>query len=171
MSLSESKPSVVIAGVAHPDAARRALRAVAAFEFLKGLAALAGVIGIIDLMHHDARRIAIGLIGHFGLNADSRYPSLLLHYADQLPGANVNMLAMLAAGYISVRWMEALGLWNDQAWGEWLGALSGGIYIPFEFIHLEHVPTMINAGVLLFNVAMVAFLAWRLWRRRNPGTT
>jgi uncharacterized membrane protein (DUF2068 family) len=147
--------------------ARRALRGIALFECLKGVAALAALLGVLDLMHHDVRHLAITLIGRFGLDPEAHYPSLLLHYADLLPGANVPLLVLLAAGYIGLRFAEAWGLWYDRAWGEWLGALSGGLYVPFELRHLAHRPGWINAAVLAGNVFVVAFLAYRLWLRRN----
>ena len=155
----------------HPVAKRRALRAIAVFEAIKGIAALAATVGVLDLMHHEVRRLAIALIGHFGLNPNARYPSILLHYADLLPDANVRLLVVLASGYILVRLLEAYGLWNDRAWGEWLGALSGGLYIPFEIGHLVHRPSAINAAVLAGNVFTVSFLAFQLWRRRKSGGT
>jgi uncharacterized membrane protein (DUF2068 family) len=65
-----------------------------------------------------------------------------------------------------MRLLEAYGLWNDRAWGEWLGALSGGLYIPFEFGHLIHQPSAISAAVLTGNVFTVSFLVFQLWRRR-----
>ena len=148
-----------------PATTRGALRTIAAFEAIKAVAALAAVVGIVDLMHHDVRRLAIALIGHFGLNPEAHYPSLLLHYADLLPGADLRLLVTLALGYIFVRLLEAYGLWNDRAWGEWLGALSGGLYIPFEMRHLAHHPSDINALVLAGNLFTVGFLVHRLWRR------
>jgi len=111
----------------HSVAKRRALRAIAIFEAAKGIAALAAIIGMLDLMHHDVRHLAMELIGHFGLNPDARYPSILLHYADLLPGANVRSPVFVAFGYILARLLEAYGLWNDRAWGEWPGALAGWI--------------------------------------------
>ena len=160
-----------IAEEIHPVAKRRTLRAIAMFEAIKGIAALAALVGVLDLMHREVRRLAIALIGHFGLNPSDRYPSILLHYADLLPDANVGLLVVLASGYILVRLLEAYGLWNDRAWGEWLGALSGGLYIPFEVGHLVHRPSAINAAVLAGNVFMVSFLAFQLWRRRKSGGT
>ncbi len=148
-------------------ATRRALHAIAAFEALKGVAALAGIVGVLDLMHHDARHLAIELIGRFGLNPYARYPSLLLHYADLLPGADVHSLMFLAVIYISVRWLEAYGLWKDRAWGEWLAALSGALYIPFELGHLVHRTSFISAAVLVANVCVVGFLAKQLLRRHK----
>jgi uncharacterized membrane protein (DUF2068 family) len=151
----------------HFIAKRRALRAIALFEAIKGVAAFAAVIGILDLMHHDVRHLAMELIGRFNLNPGARYPSILLHYADLLPGANVRLLVFLAFGYIVGRVLEAYGLWNDRAWGEWLGALLGGLYIPFEIGHLVHRPSIINAAVLTGNIFVVGFLAYQLSRRRK----
>ena len=156
---------------AHPAGAQGALRAIALFEAAKGVAALAATVGILDLMHRDVQRLAIALIGRFGLDPDAHYPSLLMHYAGLVPHANVPLLVSLALGYILMRLLEAYGLWHDRAWGEWLGALSGGVYVPFELVHLAHKPTLINAAVLAGNVCTVAYLAFRLWRRRAPGLT
>ena len=151
----------------HFVAKRRTLRAIALFEAIKGVAAFAAVIGVLDLMHHDVRHLAMELIGRFHLNLEARYPSVLLHYADLLPGANVRALLFLAVGYIVGRVLESYGLWNDRAWGEWLGALSGGLYIPFEIGHLVHRPSIINAAVLTGNIFVVGFLAYQLSRRRK----
>ena len=116
-------------------------------------------------MHHDVRHLAVELIGRFGSTPDARYSSLLLHYADLLTGADVGSLLRLAVVYIVMRFVEAYGLWRDRAWGEWLAALSGAIYIPFELQHLTHRLSFITAAVFIVNVCMVAFLAFRLWRR------
>ena len=157
----------MLAAHGHPVARRRALRTIAIFEAIKGVAALAAVIGVVDLMHHDARRLVIELIGRFHLTPEARFPSILLHYAELLPDADLRPLVLIASGYIVVRLLEAYGLWKERAWGEWLGALSAGIYIPFEVRHLMHRPSIVSAAVLAANVFVVVFLAFQLWRRRG----
>ncbi len=67
--------------------------------------------------------------------------------------------------------LRGYGLWNDLAWGEWLGALSGGLYIPFEVGHLIHRPSVIIGVVLAVNVFMFIFLAIQLWSRRTNDTS
>jgi len=168
--MTDSDRTRIVEGT-HPIAKRRTLRAIALFEAIKGIAALAAVISVLDLMHRDVRHLAIELIGRFGLKPDARYPSILLHYADLLPDANVRALVIVAFSYILVRLLEAYGLWNDRAWGEWLGALSGGLYIPFEISHLMHRPSVISAGVLAGNVFVVSFLLFQLGRRHGNGIT
>jgi uncharacterized membrane protein (DUF2068 family) len=165
-AMTQPNPTFTTEGT-HPVAKRRALRTIAVFEAVKGTAALATIIGVVDLMHHDVRHLAIELIGRFGLNPDAHYPSIILHYADILPGANIRLLLLLASGYIFLRLIEAYGLWNDRSWGEWLGALSGGLYIPFEISHLMHRLSLISALVLASNIFMVGFLVFYLWRRHQ----
>lgn len=152
-----------------PDApARRqrsALHGIAIFETIKGVAALAASFGLLGLVHHDLRHLAVALIGHFHLPAEARYPALFLHYADVLQDANLRNLVLLAWGYAAIRLAEGYGLWRDRAWAEWLAALSGGLYLPFEAIHLAHRPNLINALVLTGNLVVVVYMVWRLRRR------
>jgi uncharacterized membrane protein (DUF2068 family) len=149
---------------------RRAQRLIALFEAVKGLGALAASIGLLSLLHHDLRHMVEVLIGHFGLDPGDHYPMALLHYATLLQDTSVQSLVALAAAYVILRLTEAYGLWKDRAWGEWLGALSGAIYVPFEVRHLLHRPGVLSAVVVLANVLIVAFLAWQLWRRRAVPT-
>lgn len=144
---------------------RSALRAIAIFDAAMGLAALAGLIAVLDLLHHDVRALAMSLIGRFGLDPESHYPSLLLHYADVLPDTNVSMLVLLFCAFIALRFVEATGLWLGKVWGEYLGALSGGVYIPFELVHWVREPTWISAFVVLLNVLIVSYLTHALWQR------
>jgi uncharacterized membrane protein (DUF2068 family) len=144
---------------------RRALRAIAIFAAVVGFTALASLIGVLDLLHHDAHALAMSLIERFGLDPESHYPSLLLHYADVLPNANVPLLVALVCAFIALRFVEATGLWLGKVWGEYLGALSGGIYIPFEVVHWLREPTWLSAFVVLLNVVIVGYLTHTLWQR------
>ncbi|MDB5965638.1 MAG: hypothetical protein JWQ72_2138 [Polaromonas sp.] len=177
MTQSPSTPATAlspatVAGVIHqphPDARRRALRAVAVFEAVKGLVALAASIGLLGLLHYDVRRVALALLWRFHLDPEMHYPELLLHYADLLGAIDLRRVAPIALAYIAVRLLESWGLWKEKAWAEWLGALGGALYIPLEVAHLVHRTTWINAAVLAANILMVAFLGFQLWRRmRKP---
>ena len=145
-----------------PTAQRRALRSIAAFETYKGFVALAAGLGLFSLLHHDLHHIAATLIGHIGLDPGDRYPSMILHDLDVLHDANRRTLLAAIVGYASVRLLEGYALWHERRWGEWLGALSGLVYVPFELRHLLHRPDLTGLLVVLFNLAIVAFLAWQL---------
>lgn len=151
----------------NPAANRRALHGIASFEAFKGIAVLAGSVGILSLVHHDVRHVVHELVAHLGMNPEGRYPSVLLQYADLLENANLRIIIAAALAYASLRFIEAYGLWNDLAWGKWVGALSGGIYIPFEVEHIIHKPSAIGGLVLTVNACIVGYLALQLYRQRD----
>ena len=158
-----------LARPSHLAAKRRALRTIAVFEAIKGATALAASLGLLSVLRHDLHGLAVALIGRFGLNPGEHYPSIILHYADLLADANLRSLVLLAAGYVALRFCEAYGLWHQRSWGEWLGALSGALYVPFELHHLVHQPSLASAMVLAINVGVVGYLAWLLWRERRAA--
>jgi uncharacterized membrane protein (DUF2068 family) len=86
-----------------------------------------------------------------------------------LADTNLRALVSLAAGYVLLRFAEAYGLWHQRTWGQWLGALSGALYVPFELWHLVSRPSLIGVVVLVSNVGVVAFLAYLLWRESRGG--
>ncbi len=152
-----------------PAGLRHAVRGVAIFEALKGVTALVGLLGLLDLLHHDLHHLALEWMGHIGLSPQQHYPALLMQAVDRVNATPVHTLVWLGGLYITVRWIEAWGLWQDRAWGEWLGVLSCSIYVPLEVQHLLHAPRWQGAAVLLINLALVAVLALRLReRRREP---
>ena len=148
-------------------ARRNALRLIALYEAIKGFAALAAALGLLSLLHKDLHQLAISLLWRFHLDPALPLPALFLESTDTLAALKLTTVVPVAVAYVTIRLSEAWGLWNEKAWAEWLGALSGAIYIPFEVGHLMHRSTLVNAGVLLANIAMVAFLAFQLWKRRH----
>lgn len=148
---------------------RRTLRSIALFEGFKGLAALLIGLGLVELIHHDLRRLVLELVGHFGLAPTQPFPALMLQYAEVLNTTPLDTLELLLGAYLATRLTEAYGLWHQHAWGEWLGALSGGIYVPFEVHHLWNTPSTLGILVLTVNVVIVGFLTLQLWRRQTAA--
>jgi uncharacterized membrane protein (DUF2068 family) len=148
----------------------KALHAIALFEGVKGIAAITASFGLLSLAHHDVRAMAYALIGHFHLDPDAHYPRILLNDATLLANANLRQAVLLAWAYASIRLTEGYGLWKDRAWAEWLAAVSGAVYLPLELSHLVAHTTFINGMVLAGNIAVVAYMVVRLWRRRNQNT-
>jgi uncharacterized membrane protein (DUF2068 family) len=147
----------------------QALHAIALFEGVKGIAALAASLGLLSLAHRDVRSLAYALIGHFHLDPEAHYPHLLLDYATLLANGGVRTAVLLAWAYAAIRLTEGYGLWKDRAWAEWLAAASGAIYLPWEAMHLAQHRSAINALVLLGNAAVVVYMVWRLWQRRRAA--
>jgi uncharacterized membrane protein (DUF2068 family) len=74
----------------------------------------------------------------------------------------------MACGYSAIRFAEGYGLWRNRTWAEWLAAISGAIYLPIEISHLIKHISIINIAVLATNLAIVAYMMYRLrWRRKE----
>jgi uncharacterized membrane protein (DUF2068 family) len=143
------------------------LRAVAVYEAAKGILVLAVGLGLLGLIHRDLQQMAEHIVKHLHLNPSAHYPRVFLAAASKLDDARLWALAAGAAAYSGLRMLEAVGLWKARRWAEWLGALSGGIYVPVEVYEAARKVTVTRLVLLIFNVAMVAYLLWDLWQRRK----
>lgn len=145
---------------------QQGLRAVAVYEAAKGILVLAVGLGLLELIHRDLQQIAEHIVKHLHFNPSAHYPRVFLVVASKLDDARLWALAGGAVAYSGLRLVEARGLWKGRRWAEWLGALSGGIYIPVEIYEAARKATATRLVLLIFNVAMVAYLAWDLSQQR-----
>jgi uncharacterized membrane protein (DUF2068 family) len=76
-------------------------------------------------------------------------------------------LLALAFAYALIRVAEGYGLWQGKHWAEWFAVISAGIYLPLEFQHFGHHATLLNAGVIFFNIVIVLYLARLLIQQRR----
>jgi uncharacterized membrane protein (DUF2068 family) len=142
------------------------VRVVALFEAAKGALVVLAGFGALALVHHDVQHFAELLVAHLHLNPAKRYPRIFLDAAAHATDARLWLLAAFAATYGLVRLVEAYGLWQGRRWAEWLAAVSGGIYIPYEIYHLLHRATWISVGALALNVFIVGMMINALLRAR-----
>jgi uncharacterized membrane protein (DUF2068 family) len=147
-----------------------AIRAVAVLEAAKGAMALLVGFGLLSLLDADVRHFIDSLLAHARINPAVREPGVFLQVPDRLTGDHVVLIAAGVAAYAGLRFTEAYGLWLQRQWAEWIAALSGSIYIPFELIQLYHRITWLSLGILLVNAAIVAFMVYSLVQaRRTKG--
>lgn len=150
------------------DQALHTLRAIAAFETFKGILALLLLWLVLTLTHLDLHAWALSHIVGLGLDPVSRYPAMVLDYADALPHTDLRIVTWLALGYAALRFVEAFGLWQNMNWAKYLGAGSGGIYIPFEVEHWLNDPNALSMLILGTNICIVGYLIYHLWQERAP---
>lgn len=115
-------------------------------------------------MHRDVAHAAHALIDRLHLDASRKFPHIFLQLAANISDAQLWALAALALAYALLRFAEAYGLWRERRWGEWIAAVSGGIYVPVEIYELTRSVTWIKLGALILNAAVVAYMWYMLWR-------
>lgn len=151
--------------------AHKALRPIAVFEALKGAVVLIAGFGLLSFLDRNNEVFAERIIRNLHLNPAHHYPHIFITAMGQLEDSHLLALAGLAALYAVVRFVEAYGLWNERRWAEWLAALSGGIYIPFEIYEVMRHVTWLRVSALALNVVIVSYLAWLLVETRRRRIT
>ena len=136
------------------------VRAVAVFEAAKGLLVLVAGFGLLSLVHRDAQHSAEMIVRHLHLNPARHYPRVFIQAAGGVGSSRLWMLAGGAFAYSLVRFIEAYGLWRLRPWAEWLAIVAGGLYLPVEVYELLRHPTLLKGGILVGNLAIVAYLLY-----------
>jgi len=144
-----------------------ALRSIALVEVAKALVALMAATGI--ALHEQLRPIIDRLSDHLHLNPASGRPRAILHAFEANASAHLRLLALGVLVYAALRLLEAAGLWLGKAWALWIGALSAGIYLPFEVVELVKHPGALTAALLCINVAVAVYLTYGLIVRRTEA--
>lgn len=145
------------------------IRAVAYFEAFKGVLALLAASGLLLLASQGVHDLVVRLAQHGHLNPASRDPHVLLSLIADVPRPDLLLMAAGALGYATIRFFESYGLFRERAWAEWLAAVSGGIYVPFELLALWRHPNWLSLAILLVNLLVVAVVVRALILRRRQA--
>jgi uncharacterized membrane protein (DUF2068 family) len=136
------------------------------------VAALA-IRGNVDAIHGWASSLLGALSsarsGRGGVNAHGLVAGLLTHLA-QVDPHSLAVLAAIAAAYAVVSGFEAVGLWRERRWAEYLTALSTAGFLPIELHELIKRVTVVRVGTMTVNVAILVYLvvAKHLFGIRGP---
>jgi uncharacterized membrane protein (DUF2068 family) len=142
------------------------LRGVALFEAGKGLMGLVVGVWLVTLRHKDLEIVAAHLL-HFlqkvlHLSPDGHIARSIMRGAARVNHENLHIWALLAFAYVTIRFVEAAGLWLEKEWAEWFALVSGAMYMPYEIYELARHPTAVKWGILAINALIVWYLAWIL---------
>jgi uncharacterized membrane protein (DUF2068 family) len=145
------------------------LKAAAVFEALKGLLVILAGLGLLAFVHRDAQAFAERLVLNLHLNPARHYPRIFIEAAGRLTDARIWLFATGAFAYSALRFAEAYGLWRARPWAEWIGIVSGSVYLPVEVIALVRRPTIFKAALLVLNALLVAYLSVIRYRQSRES--
>src|ERR1035438_9742942 len=144
------------------NAQRNLLRAVASFEFAKGILVLLIGLSAILLVHKDAWVIAESLLALLHISTDRHSAQLFLDFADDITDARLWAAARLAFVYSALRFAEAYGLWKQRPWAEWVAFGSGTLLIPLEIRELIRGVTLLRSVVFVGNLVVISYVLYLL---------
>lgn len=137
---------------------RRMLRAVASFEFCKGIFVFFMGICALVLVHKDVWLIAESVLALLHISTDRHSAQMFLDFADSMTDARLWAAARIAFAYATLRFTEAYGLWKERTWAEWVAFVSGFLLLPLEIRELIRGVTFLRSAVLLGNLAIIFYI-------------
>ncbi|HLW85723.1 MAG TPA: DUF2127 domain-containing protein [Candidatus Sulfotelmatobacter sp.] len=152
---------------AHRRAQKQLLRAVASFEFTKGVFVIAMGLCALLLVHKDAWLLAESLLALLHINPDRRSAQMFLDFADKVTDARLWTIASVAFTYGALRFTEAYGLWRQRAWAEWIAFVSGTAFLPLEVRELFRGITALRVVLFIGNLAIVLYMFFLLRDHRR----
>lgn len=138
----------------------KGVRTVATIEFTKGVIVFLAGLGLFSMRHRDIWGIAESFLEFVHANPHHRYVGVFIDLVSKISDVRLWKIAAVASVYTILRFVEAFGLWYALAWAEWLAAISGAIYVPFEVADLIRKPTPFRLLVLLVNLAIVLYMLY-----------
>lgn len=145
----------------------RGLRAIATFEATKGVLVLAACFSLFAFVHGDVKAFTGHLAKQLHFDPATHFPRLFALLSSGLTDAHLRLLALLAAVYSAMRFIEAYGLWFGKSWAEWFALVSCSVYIPIELYELWKGFTWLKIGFISVNLAIVLYLGFVLRRSRT----
>jgi uncharacterized membrane protein (DUF2068 family) len=152
--------------IASPQRAPVVLRSIAIFEAGKGALVFAAACGVVSMRHTDLHAATDAFLLRHGIDPERHYTRLFIESVARATNRHTGEVVVFCLVYALIRFAEAYGLWRAKHWAEWFAVISAGIYLPVELEHFAHRPTAFNAGIILFNVALILYLARLLMRQR-----
>jgi uncharacterized membrane protein (DUF2068 family) len=146
---------------------RRVLRAVASFEFAKGVFVILMGFCALALVHKDVWVIAESLLALFHISTDRRSAQVFLDFADNVTDARLWAAARIAFAYAALRFTEAYGLWKERTWAEWVAFVSGTLLLPLEVRELFRGVTLLRCSLFVGNVAVVLYMLYVIVSNRR----
>lgn len=84
----------------------------------------------------------------------------VLHRIVGLHRSALTILLITALAYCLIEGIEAVGLWKERRWAEYLTAVATAGLLPFEIYELTERVTILRLVALVINVAILVWLVW-----------
>ncbi len=144
---------------------RAGLVVIAVYKLLGALLFVAVGVGALRLLHKDIDDVVWRMIGDLKMNPESRMVNFIFEKAELLNDPLLKRIGVAAFCYAAVGILEAIGLYLEKTWGEFLTLIITASFLPFELHELMRRLTWLRVGLLVANILVLLYLIWMLGER------
>lgn len=147
------------------------IRLIAVFKLLKAASLIVVGFGVLKLIHTDIATQLEHWVAILGFDPGSRMISHAIQKVTDISPARIREFGVVSFVYAGLFAIEGIGLWRLKRWAEWLTIVITSSLLPLEIYEIFHRPTLIKFLVLIINIAVVAYLLYRIADERHATLT
>lgn len=147
-----------------PPRSLAVLRVIAVFKFLKAALVIATALTLLNFYHPDFTRLLFRFAHNLPYLFEQHLVQDAIAFLSGISPRRIQIIAAATLTYAGLFLVEGVGLWMGFRWAEILTIIATSSLIPVEIYELHRHTTVSRALVLLGNVAIAAYLIWRLRR-------
>jgi uncharacterized membrane protein (DUF2068 family) len=148
------------------SADNRLIRLIALFKLFKAAILIAVGLSALHLLHKDVASVLEHWVAKFGLDPGNRYVARALQKSVNLTPDKIKRFGVVSFIYAGLFLTEGIGLWMVKRWAEWFSVIITSSLVPVEVYEVYRHPSPIKSLVLIFNVAVVGYLLYRIRNER-----
>lgn len=145
----------------------RILQLIALLKFCKSALLLVVGMGALKLVQTDLNTWSLNWVSALNSNIGRRTIEHLIARVSQMDASRLEAFGVGAFVYTALFTVEGIGLWLGKRWAKYLTVIATALFVPMEIYELSQRVSIPRLSALLLNLAIVAYLIYRL-RRRHP---
>jgi uncharacterized membrane protein (DUF2068 family) len=154
--------------VEHPSEASarndRLLPWIAAERSFRTLVLVTVGVALVSHPHANWASDVSHLAERLGLDPNGNWIKRIIEKVSKIHAHQDIVFGVAALAYGALEGAESYGLWTRRRWGEWLTVVATSLLLIPEIWELTKSASLLKLGALLVNLAVVAYLVWRLRR-------
>ncbi len=145
----------------------RWLELIALYKLLQAALLVSVGVGVLKLLHKDVADVLSHVARELRMNPEGHLVGFLLEKSALLDDHRLHQISLFLFGYAALGVIEGLGLMLEKVWAEYFTAFITASFLPIEIFEIIHRVTWFRVGLLVVNLAVLAYLVSHLIRRRT----
>ncbi len=135
------------------------LRLIIIYKTVVGILEVLISAGLVHMLGKDLEQTFTNMALAVNLNIESPFVGKAIKEASSLHDSTYIGITLVLFSFGVLNIIEAWGLHMRQRWAEWLTVIATSLFIPLEVREIVKGITLLNAALLVMNVAIVYYLA------------